>query len=1120
MLVLGLSAGLVGLADPAAAIGIELDAPEQGTVGEPVALAARWMGDPVESDPGEPDGPMVFTISGANTTSRTVDQKGADGWYRTSYTPTGSGDDTVTASLGDYSSGRHPIVIEPPPPPPARVSLRQGSDSSDIGTELSVTATVEGGSSEGYWDIQVRGVNAQTLSSELSANPATVSYTGRVAGQDTITATWHDYDDRVAAASSSVTHTWTRPVVPSPSLSVAVDPPGSTLVGTTVTVTVTVGASQVNGSVSASVSGANPQELRVAAGRGSYTASYRGLNAGTDTITATWTPEPVECCTVSPATASATHGWTAPRVALSAGRGALDLGETAVLAVALPDGTLGGSVQVEITSGPHAGSLKVTGSGSSFQARYTGVAPGTDTIVATLVTEEFGSFRSNPAEQAWNTPVVTLSQDSDRSIVGDTATVSAHVTGTVTGEVSFSVGGTNAGAAVARSGSLPDVTGIYSSSQDASDSITGSVTVGERTYTSAPLSHGWVTPVVVVSQDTSTSKHDDPVLLTATVSPSDVAGAVTFTVTGDGRDLSLRDDGSDGNWTASYERDAKGKDTITATLSGASGPSFTSEAIEHRWVDVLGPTVVLAPAGATTCTGARFSPTVTVTDNDDPVADTAVSLSIDPAAPGQPFTGTTDVDGHVTLPYSSSTAGIDTLTASAVVAGETTTSAAVPHSWAACELTVTIDPPGTTSTVDSTFSPTVSVRDGDGQPVADADVELQITQPDKPAVAPILRSPRTGQFGTVSIGYSRSKAGTDRIDAVVTAGDRKGRATIQHFWVDAQLQVSLAPAGTSSLTRSPFTATALVTRDRKPFPGAAVTLTAVLTADGAPKPVDVHGQVRTGPDGQASVTFTRMVAGSDTVSVDVTADGDTGRAAIVHFWTAVPGLSLTLGPAGVSTVVRTDFTVSAELLVDGDPAPEVGLTFTASMERQPDVPGSGRTDADGRAGFTYQRDTVGPDTVSVTVTLPDGRTGEASVAHLWKGPEAGGPVIPETVTPTVAVRGIPVPNGQVTVVGTGCPAGAQVGLLIDGQDVGSARARDDGSYRADVRLAGLAVGRHPLTASCPPVVAKGNIDVVVPTAATGTAAAGTTTAAAVMCFFVLLGGQLVKLSGGQPGPGS
>jgi hypothetical protein len=154
------------------------------------------------------------------------------------------------------------------------------------------------------------------------------------------------------------------------------------------------------------------------------------------------------------------------------------------------------------------------------------------------------------------------------------------------------------------------------------------------------------------------------------------------------------------------------------------------------------------------------------------------------------------------------------------------------------------------------------------------------------------------------------------------------------------------------------------------------------------------------------------------------------------------------------------------------------------------------------------------------VVLPDGRDGEASIAHLWKAAEAGGPVKPEPVNPELDVEGTPVPDGLVTLAGRGCPARTPVQLLIDGREVATPMARGDGSYSAEVRLSGIGVGQYPLEAVCAPLRVPREIDVVVPTASTGTAAAGVTTAAAVLSFFVLLGGQLVRLSSGQPGTGS
>src|SRR5215207_7782146 len=97
-----------------------------------------------------------------------------------------------------------------------------------------------------------------------------------------------------------------------------------------------------------------------------------------------------------------------------------------------------------------------------------------------------------------------------------------------------------------------------------------------------------------------------------------------------------------------------------------------------------------------------------------------------------------------------------------------------------------------------------------------------------------------------------------------------------------------------------------------------------------------------------------------------------------------------------------------------------------------------------------------------------------------------------------------------TITGTGCPAGSTVTLLIDGDEVATARAGRAGGYETQARLGDLAVGRHPLEARCDPVRANSSVDVVVPSAAVGTAASTVTTAIATFAFFVLLGGQLLR----------
>jgi hypothetical protein len=290
------------------------------------------------------------------------------------------------------------------------------------------------------------------------------------------------------------------------------------------------------------------------------------------------------------------------------------------------------------------------------------------------------------------------------------------------------------------------------------------------------------------------------------------------------------------------------------------------------------------------------------------------------------------------------------------------------------------------------------------------------------------------------------------------------------------------------------------------------------------EPIDdvISPPQRSGPDGQTSFTWTREVAGVDTVDAEAVVDGRTLRASVLYAWTAVPDLEFRLEPAGTSGRVQTDYTVTATVLDGGEPAAGAEVSFRATKPDEPEVaPPPQRVDAEGHASLTYTREEVGPDVVRATVVLPDGRRGAASVSRLWL---AGGdePVIqPPPEPPTVRAEGGLVPGGLATIRGTGCPADAEVVLTIDGDPVATTRADGNGDHRTRVRLGDLAVGRHELIAECLPERARAPLDVVVPSSSVGTAGAATVTAMAVFGFFVLLGGQLVRPSGGQtPGGGS
>jgi hypothetical protein len=660
--------------------------------------------------------------------------------------------------------------------------------------------------------------------------------------------------------------------------------------------------------------------------------------------------------------------------------------------------------------------------------------PGDDEVQAVLTVDEGeGSggdptvdetFQSNQATQTWNRPTVVITQSSgDSSLVGETTTFTAQVIGTTEGTLSFALDGPNAGTPVPvepDAGTGPAAlaagplffTASYVGTQPGTDRIVPTVTAFGGTYPSdaAAVEHDWILPIVVVSQDTLTTLPGETVQLAATVNPSDVPGTVTFTVTGPAGSLTFPDDAANGSYTASYTRGGPGTDTITATLATTAGPVFTSDQISHQWNPRPEPRVVLSPSGAASCTGDPFSPTATVTDRGAPVSGSAVRIEVTRgAASAQTLSGTTGQDGVTTLSYSRTATGLDSLVATAVVNGATVTSAPMPHVWQACALTVTITPAGTTSTVDSNFSPTVLVRNADGRPVNDAAVQLRITMP---GAATITRSLTTGLAGTATTTYTRPLVGTDRIEAVATSGPRSGSGTTTHVWEEAD------------------------------------------------------------------------------------------------------GLTVNLDPPDASTQAGTDFTVTATVLDDGQPVPDTAVAFVSTMQGQTELRGTSTTDAAGTATYTYRRALAGTDEVSATVTLGDGRTATAALAHTWTA--APPAVLEESDDGVLVVRGVPVPGGRVSVVGTGCPADSTVQLFVDGKRVATTRADDDGRFEAPVRLDGLDVGRYRATALCSPVQVLGHLDVVQPTAAGAAVGPRVSTAAAVLCFLVLLGSQVLRISSGDP----
>ena len=1080
---------------------------------------------------GSGDAPQVVRFPVRDVTGGWVDD--ADGGFfrfTARYTSPGAREDKITAS---WTQGGERVATDfaartwvRSPPPETSVVLRQSSQISAVGSELELTAVVTGGSPCGRFTLLVGGENRTP---EPVDGQYVLRYTREKPGKEPVEAVWTESEpDRTV--SDPQTHTWT----PLPRVTLTQDPPTSTT-GARVDLTAVVTDGLPGGTLTVSVTGTRTATLPVQVDGTTFTTGYDGTLPGTDTITAIWTQPGT-----APASDEVTHRWVPPEERLQ-----LDVKETVA--------DLGGTVQLtardtawtpprdDVEPPPTVRiRFKVTGANEQelfadlvrgeAVVTYTGTGTGqpTDTVRAFLPRLEQQDLPSNPITVTWRTPTVTLTHDTGSSAIGQEHTVTATVAGAVGGTITFAVAGPNSDVPTVQDGNPPAVTLRYRGVKPGTDKITASLALGTGKFASAELPVDWTAPTVVLDQATAVSQTGQDLLLSATVSPGPARGAVVFTAVGVDGPVTLRDDTPDDGFTATLRRTGTGTDTLSATWEDA-GAKVTSAEIRHEWRPEPQPTLVVTPGGTSTCVGNPFTVTVNAHDGTAPAAALPVQVAVTPAGGAERlFTGGTDGAGAMVLTYASATpeAAVETVTATATIGGVAVTSAPATHTWQDCALDVAVDPGSSTSTVGSPVSPIVTVRDVAGRPVPDAAITLRITMAGQDDVIADLI---TDANGLATTQYRRDVPGTDRITAVVTAGERRATATADHVWQLSAIQVSVGPAGTSGVAGSPFTLTVLVTAGDKPVVGATVGLFVVMSGQddlgGAPGKTDANGTF--------SFTYTRPVAGDDTVDVLVLASGQVARASTRHHWTLAPVLRLALEPGGTSGDVGTDFTATATVTVDGGPRGGADVVFVAGPPDRPGRPRTITTDAAGRAAFTYRGTEAGTHTITAKVAVSGFPEGSASINRVWRAagvvrspdrradvritPRTGDtpapPPSPGSGAPAPSPQPAPQPDpqGPAVVEGTRCPPGSTVTLTVGGVALGTVTADADGNFALPVRMPDLAVGRHQLVASCPPVRVEREVDIVHRTSSTGTGAASASTAVAVLSFFVLLGGQLVRL---------
>ncbi|MEV0679478.1 hypothetical protein AB0I60_23430 [Actinosynnema sp. NPDC050436] len=96
------------------------------------------------------------------------------------------------------------------------------------------------------------------------------------------------------------------------------------------------------------------------------------------------------------------------------------------------------------------------------------------------------------------------------------------------------------------------------------------------------------------------------------------------------------------------------------------------------------------------------------------------------------------------------------------------------------------------------------------------------------------------------------------------------------------------------------------------------------------------------------------------------------------------------------------------------------------------------------------------------------------------------------------------PGDPLTATGTGCAPGSEVKLSSLGEDVGTARADQAGTFSTRVEFSTIQPGRHVIRADCG-IVLLGSVDV-----ALTSSTSGTTSTLVVLVFFLLIGAVLLR----------
>lgn len=187
----------------------------------------------------------------------------------------------------------------------------------------------------------------------------------------------------------------------------------------------------------------------------------------------------------------------------------------------------------------------------------------------------------------------------------------------------------------------------------------------------------------------------------------------------------------------------------------------------------------------------------------------------------------------------------------------------------------------------------------------------------------------------------------------------------------------------------------LVSDDDIRVVGAEPTLDALSDADLSDWGASVHATISTWPDDWQVFAIAaerepteeleeiRTVGTVGPDGIYVAPDGSRGVPVVVFRTAQVAVEGITLAPATSTGVVGSSHTVTATVVVGGEPSADVEVTFTVTAGPNAGEAGTATTDAQGQATFTYTGTTVGTDTITASFVGADGEVTSNAVTREW-----------------------------------------------------------------------------------------------------------------------------------------